>query len=65
MVKPILYYAPRSAPSRSVLLIAKALDIVLELKHVFTDKGDNKTPAFLKVRQLIFLYIFLARIIVK
>lgn len=48
--KPILYYAPRSPPSRSVLLIAKALNVDLHLQLTLNDKGENRTPEFLKVQ---------------
>lgn len=45
----ILYYAPRSPPSRSVLLTARALNLELSLKLTQNDKGENRTPEFLKV----------------
>lgn len=47
--KPILYYAPRSPPSRAVLLIAKQLNLELQLQLILNDKGENRTPEFLKV----------------
>lgn len=44
------YYVNASAPCRSVLLLAKALKIELNLKVTDLSKGDNKTPEFLKVQ---------------
>ncbi|KDR20966.1 glutathione S-transferase 1-1-like [Zootermopsis nevadensis] len=43
------YYVNASAPCRSVLLLAKALKIELNLKVTDLSKGDNKTPEFLKL----------------
>lgn len=51
----ILYYAPRSPPSRSVLLAARALNVDLQLKLTVNDKGENRTPEFLKVGLVIIL----------
>lgn len=45
----LLYYAPRSAPSRTVLMVARYLKVDLELKLVRLDQGEHKTPEFLKV----------------
>lgn len=56
--RPVLYYAPRSPPSRSVLLAARALNLDLELKLTINDKGENRTPEFLKVG-FSFIYIIL------
>ncbi|EDW85715.1 uncharacterized protein Dwil_GK23004 [Drosophila willistoni] len=47
--KPVLYYAPRSPPCRSVLLTAAALDVDLELRLVNVKGGENRTPEFLKL----------------
>lgn len=45
----LLYYAPRSAPSRAVLMVAKYLNVDLQLRLVRLDKSEHKTPEFLKV----------------
>jgi hypothetical protein len=45
-----LYYVLASPPCRSVLLLAKALKIELNLKVTDLSKGENKTPEFLKVQ---------------
>jgi len=45
-----LYYFLASPPCRSVILVAKALKIELNLKVIELSKGDNKTPEFLKVQ---------------
>jgi len=44
-----LYYFLASPPCRSVMLVAKALKIELNLKVTELSKGDNKTPEYLKV----------------
>lgn len=44
-----LYYTTLSPPSRTVLLVAKAMGIELHLKDVDLDKGENLTPELLKV----------------
>jgi glutathione S-transferase len=44
------YYILASPPCRSVMLVAKALNIELNLKVTELSKGDNKTPEFLKVQ---------------
>jgi glutathione S-transferase len=44
------YYILASPPCRSVLLLAKALKIDLNLKEIDLRKGENKTPEFLKVQ---------------
>jgi len=43
------YYTPASAPCRSVLLTAKALDIEMNLKEMDLMKGETRTPEFLKI----------------
>ncbi len=43
------YYTPISPPSRTVLLVAKAIGIELVLKDVDLLKGEHLTPEFLKV----------------
>jgi hypothetical protein len=45
-----LYYFLASPPCRSVMLVAKALNVELNLKVTDLSKGDNKTPEFLKVQ---------------
>jgi hypothetical protein len=45
-----LYYVLPSPPCRSVLLLAKALKIELNLKVTDLSKGENTTPEFLKVQ---------------
>jgi glutathione S-transferase len=44
-----LYYFLASPPCRTVMLVAKALKIELNLKVIELSKGDNRTPEFLKV----------------
>ena len=44
-----LYYTPMSPPSRTVLLVAKAIGIELILKNVDLQKDEHLTPEFLKV----------------
>ena len=39
------------------MLVAKALKIELNLKVIDLQKGDNKTPEFLKVQHKILLYV--------
>lgn len=51
MVKPILYYAELSSPSRAVLLTAKTIGLELELKPVNLIAGDHLTPEFIKVSE--------------
>jgi glutathione S-transferase len=43
------YYLPASAPCRTVLLAAKALDVDLNLKLTNLMTGDHLKPEFLKV----------------
>jgi len=45
-----LYYLLASPPCRSVMLVAKALKVELNLKVTELSKGENKTPEFLKVQ---------------
>jgi glutathione S-transferase len=45
-----LYYSLPSPPCRSVLLLAKALKLELNLKVTELSKGENRTPEFLKVQ---------------
>ncbi|XP_030382229.1 glutathione S-transferase 1 [Scaptodrosophila lebanonensis] len=47
--KPVLYYSPRSPPSRAVLLTAAALGVDLDLRPVNVKAGENRTPEFLKL----------------
>lgn len=44
-----LYWLPGSAPCRSVLLTAKALDVEVNTKLVDLMKGEQMTPEFLKM----------------
>ena len=54
------YYFLASPPCRSVILVAKALKIELNLKVIELSKGDNKTPEFLKVQyETLVLYVLL------
>lgn len=43
------YYLPESAPCRSVLLVAKAVGVELNLKHTDLQKGDHLKPEFVKI----------------
>ncbi|EDW08765.1 glutathione S-transferase 1 [Drosophila mojavensis] len=47
--KPVLYYAPRSPPCRSVLLTAAALGLELDLRIVNVKAGEHMTEEFLKL----------------
>lgn len=47
------YYTPMSPPSRTILVVAKALGIELELKEVDLLKGEHLTPEFLKVYECV------------
>ncbi|CAB3370882.1 Hypothetical predicted protein [Cloeon dipterum] len=47
--KIVLYYDKRSAPCRTVLLTAAALNIKVELKEINIQKGEHMTPEFLKI----------------
>ncbi|KAJ9600239.1 hypothetical protein L9F63_009464 [Diploptera punctata] len=44
-----LYYSVGSPPCRSVLLLAKALGVKLNLKETSARNGETKTPQFLKI----------------
>lgn len=44
-----LYYMPTSPPCRSVMLVAKALGVNLNLKMINVMEGEHLTPEFLKV----------------
>nr|AEV23882.1 glutathione S transferase class theta [Blattella germanica] len=44
-----LYYILGSPPCRSVMMLAKALDVKLNLKNTDLSKGEHQTPAFLKL----------------
>lgn len=48
-VMPILHYAPLSPPCRSVLLLARILNIDFDLRVVDILKGDNMKPEFIEV----------------
>ncbi|KAI8420633.1 hypothetical protein MSG28_007877 [Choristoneura fumiferana] len=43
------YYAPYSPPCWSVLMVAEALDLELNLKIVKTSDGEHLTPEYLKM----------------
>lgn len=47
--KIILYYMPVSPPSRAVVLVAKAINIDLDLRQIDVSRGEQMTPEFLKV----------------
>lgn len=47
--KLTLYYMPVSPASRAVVLLAKAINIDLELKQIDISRGEQMTPEFLKV----------------
>lgn len=49
---PKLYMMPESAPSRAVLLTAKALNIELELINLDVANGAHLKPDYLKVKNL-------------
>lgn len=44
-----LYYLPGSAPCRSVLLVAKALGLELNLKPTNLMEGEHLKPEFIKM----------------
>ncbi|XP_021941262.1 uncharacterized protein LOC110840492 [Zootermopsis nevadensis] len=44
-----LYYSLASPPSRSVLLVARALGVDLNLKDTSVKDNENRTPEFLKI----------------
>lgn len=50
--KIVLYYDPMSAPCRTVMLTAAALDIKLELKPLNLREGEHLKPKFVKVNQI-------------
>lgn len=45
----ILYHFPPSAPSRSALLVAKALGIDVEVKHLNLFSKEQLNPDFIQV----------------
>jgi glutathione S-transferase len=51
---PDLYYVPGSSPCRGVLLVAKALNVNLNLKLVDLHHGEHLKPEYLKVRTVNF-----------
>jgi len=55
------YYFPVSPPSRTVILLAKALGIHFNLKIVNIPMGEHLKPEFLQVFQFI-LFSFLQKI---
>ncbi|XP_075148965.1 glutathione S-transferase 2-like [Haematobia irritans] len=44
-----LYYMPLSAPSRAVIMTAKALGVALNKKYINLFKGEHMKPEFLKM----------------
>lgn len=44
-----IYLTPTSPPCRTVLFVAKQLNIDLNQKVISPQSGENKTPEFLKV----------------
>lgn len=60
--KPILYYVNRSPPCRTVLMVAKAIGVDLELKLTLTAKGENRTPEFLKVSKVEIMFNILTNL---
>jgi len=46
MSPPVLYYLPPSPPCRSILLLAKMLDLDFELKIVNILEGEQLKPDF-------------------
>lgn len=44
------YYTPGSAPCRTVLMVAKAVGVDLNLKHLDLMKGEHLTPEYVKVK---------------
>lgn len=49
------YYFPPSPPCRSVLLLAKAVGVHLNMKSVNVLKGESMKPEYVKVRFAEFL----------
>jgi len=47
MAPLVLYAAPPSPPSRSVVLLLKLLKVDFEYKNIDVMGGENKTPEFL------------------
>lgn len=45
-----LYYHPAASYSRSIQMLAKSLGVDLNLKQIDFERGDHKTPEYLKVR---------------
>lgn len=51
--KITLYYMPVSPASRAVVLVAKAIDIDLDLREIDISRGEHMTPEYLKVSNYI------------
>lgn len=49
MSTPVLYYLPPSPPCRSILLLAKMLDLNFELKIVNILEGEQLKPDFVAI----------------
>jgi glutathione S-transferase len=47
-----LYYVPASAPCRTVMLVARAVGVDLNLKLTNLMEGAHLTPEFLKVKYI-------------
>jgi len=48
-MKPVLYYLPPSPPCRSILLLAKILELDFELKIVNILEGEQMKPDFIEM----------------
>lgn len=46
-----MYYFPASPPTRAVLMLARALGLMMNLKLVNIMEGEQMKPEFLKVKK--------------
>lgn len=53
-----LYYVPRSPACYTVQMVAKAVNVELNLKELDLTKGEHLTPEFLKVLDTVVIRIF-------
>ncbi|CAG2110528.1 unnamed protein product [Medioppia subpectinata] len=44
-----LYYMPESPPSRAVLMVAKHLNVAVNIKHVNITEGEQLKPEFIEI----------------
>ena len=51
-----LYYMPLSAPCRSIMMLAKALDVHLNLKLTDLMKGEHMRPEYLKMNPQVYCF---------